>query len=310
MNPVFLVGAERSGTTLLRLMLDAHPQISWLKEFEYSVDRISAPGCWPDIGDYIEYLSTNRIFQSTGFVVNEKLDYPEIIKSFLVQKQQRDNKPIIGATCHRHYDILFHIFPKARFIYLLRDPRDVARSNIGMGWAGNVWYGVDQWIEAEKLWKEIKKRIPAQDYIEVKSEELITKPKEVLSDICHFLQVKYDPVMLRYPEYTTYLPPDPTLTEQWRRKLSPSEIELVEYKVGSLMSDRGYDFFSTVRRRPSKTTILLLNIQNKLYKILFRIKRYGVILFLSDFLSRRLRLKGWSNNLKKKMNNIDREYLK
>lgn len=37
-KPIFLVGAERSGTTVLRLMLDHHPQIAWCNEFEYVVD--------------------------------------------------------------------------------------------------------------------------------------------------------------------------------------------------------------------------------------------------------------------------------
>jgi Sulfotransferase family len=39
-KPVFLVGSERSGTTLFRLMLDHHPQIACFFEFEYAVSRM------------------------------------------------------------------------------------------------------------------------------------------------------------------------------------------------------------------------------------------------------------------------------
>lgn len=46
-KPVFLVGAERSGTTVLRLMLDHHPQIAFNNEFEYAVDLVSDEGKWP-----------------------------------------------------------------------------------------------------------------------------------------------------------------------------------------------------------------------------------------------------------------------
>ncbi|MEP0844220.1 MAG: sulfotransferase, partial [Phycisphaerae bacterium] len=60
-DPVFLVGAERSGTTLARLMLDHHPRIAWLNEFEYAVDLIGPQG-WPDVNAYCDYLETNRIF--------------------------------------------------------------------------------------------------------------------------------------------------------------------------------------------------------------------------------------------------------
>jgi hypothetical protein len=57
---------------------------------------------------------------------------------------------------HRHYDRLLRLWPEARFIHLVRDPRDVASSCIGMGWAGNVWTGVTRWIEAERLWDEVR----------------------------------------------------------------------------------------------------------------------------------------------------------
>lgn len=50
-KPVFLVGAERSGKTLLRLMLEHHPDISWLNEFEYSVDLVSDQGEYPSLSE-------------------------------------------------------------------------------------------------------------------------------------------------------------------------------------------------------------------------------------------------------------------
>ena len=42
--PLFLVGSERSGSTLLRLMLDHHPEIAFAREFDFVVDRVSATG--------------------------------------------------------------------------------------------------------------------------------------------------------------------------------------------------------------------------------------------------------------------------
>ena len=82
MNPYFLIGAERSGTTLLRLMLDGHPLISWTHEFEYAVDQVISPNSWPDMSSYIDWLATDRIFLSTGFCIDRSLDYPSLIKSF------------------------------------------------------------------------------------------------------------------------------------------------------------------------------------------------------------------------------------
>ena len=56
-NPTFLVGAERSGTTLLRLMLDHHPQVAFLHEFEFAVDCVGDDGTCPALPDYYRYLA-------------------------------------------------------------------------------------------------------------------------------------------------------------------------------------------------------------------------------------------------------------
>ena len=310
MDPVFLIGAERSGTTLLRLMLNEHPQISWLNEFEYAVDQISCQNGWPDVNDYLKWLATHRIFKDTGFQLDSSLSYPELVESFLSQNQNRDDKKIIGATCHRHYDKLLRLFPQARFVYLLRDPRDVARSNVGMGWAGNVWSGVDRWIEAEKLWKRVKRELAKDVYIEIKFEDVIASPEDILAQICMFIKLNYDDRMMTYTEHTSYSKPDPSLTNQWQRKLSVSEIGLVEYKTEELMLDRGYRLASKNVTSPSLLKQLFLGFQNKYYTISFRIKRFGVLLFGSDFLARKLRLKTWESNLKLKMNAIERKHLK
>ena len=310
MKPFFLIGAERSGTTLLRLMLDGHPQLSWLNEFEYAVDRIDSASSWPDLAGYLDWLTVHRIFQATGFSIDESLDYPLLIESFLEQKQRRDQKPVVGATCHRYYDRLRRLFPQAKFIYLLRDPRDVARSNIGMGWAGNVWYGIERWIEAEKLWQQVKAGLEADDAFELRYEELIAAPEQILTALCKFMGLEYDQRMLEYPERTTYSKPDPTLTEQWRRKLLLRELELVEYRAGKWMAARGYELASGSPSEPTSQDLAFLSMQNKFYKIRFRVDRFGWPLLISDFLARKLKLHNLEKRLRIKMNAIEEKYLK
>src|SRR4030095_2960604 len=91
--------------------------------------------------------------------VDRSLDYPGLMKSFVSQYGRRSRKPIHGATCHKHFDRLLRIWPRARFVHLMRDGRDVARSCIGMGWSGNVWCGAQRWIDAEELWAGLAERI-------------------------------------------------------------------------------------------------------------------------------------------------------
>jgi hypothetical protein len=208
-QPIFLVGAERSGTTICRLMLDHHPSITWCNEFEYSVDMMPPETGWPNLEDYYDWLSTHRIFQATGFKIDPSLSYLELVNSFLTQRLETRNKPIVGATVHRHFDRLLRIWPDAKFLHIVRDPRDVAYSCIGMGWAGNVWYGVEKWIDAEQVWEDFSRHLPDEHKLEFTYTDLITRNQETLTRLCNFIGVDFDEKMLTYPDYTDYSLPDP-----------------------------------------------------------------------------------------------------
>src|SRR5262249_14024147 len=65
--PVFLVGAERSGTTLLRLMLDQHPELAFQFEFELAVDHLPDARDWPPVAEYLARLRSDRIFLLSGY---------------------------------------------------------------------------------------------------------------------------------------------------------------------------------------------------------------------------------------------------
>lgn len=311
-SPLFLVGAERSGTTMLRLMLNAHPQIAWCSEFEYAVDNVQEPGKWPDLKLYRSLLETNRIFLSHNFSVDPHLDYPQLVNSFLLQRKTITGKPLIGATVHRHYDRLLWIWPSARFIHLVRDPRDVAQSCIGMGWAGNVWRGVDRWVEAETLWRELRVRISPDSYLDVQFEDLVSKPEETLSQVCTFIGVVYDGAMLTYSETTTYDKPDPKLVFKWRKKMSERDIRLVESKIQNLITqpENCYEISDFPPLKLSEVEKKILNLQNWWVCKSFRIRRLGFKLFLMDFLSRKLGHDQWQRNIKLKINEVEKGYLK
>lgn len=308
-QPIFLVGAERSGTTLLRLMLDHHPHISFYSEFEYAVDLIK-DGNYPNLNQYYEFLETDRIFQTSGFTIDNKLNYPQLVDSFLRQKRQRDGKTIIGATVHRHFDRLLAIWPNARFIHILRDARDVARSCIGMNWAGNVWTGVERWLEAEQLWVQLQQQLTSQQYIQVRYESLITEPVANLTTLCEFMGKSYDGAMLSYPETTTYSLPKASLLAQWRNKLSEREIQLIEARVGDMLEERGYELSGLPSLKISPIEQQKLRMHNRWSVVQRRIRTYGLPLVLSSYFSRRLGIKLWEKQAQLRFNAIDMNSLR
>lgn len=308
--PIFLVGSERSGTTLIRLMLDGHPQISFLCEFEYSILSMSDDGKHPNLGEYVERLREDRIFKAAKFSIDESLDFPSLLNSFLVQKRDRDGKPIVGATVHYHFDRLLKIWPDARFIHLLRDGRDVARSVIEMGWAGNMYTGVEPWIEAENLWTELSKTLPEGRRIDVRYEELVSEPVETLTRVCNWVGVPYDPAMLSYSERSTYGPPSAKLIGQWKRKLTPEEVALAECRIGDMLQERGYEPSGYPKPVLTPAKKQLLKIQNRLNRARFRRKRYGTFLHMAHFMARVGRVEPVRKWTAKRIEAIDVAYIK
>ncbi|MEL7034520.1 MAG: sulfotransferase [Cyanobacteria bacterium J06592_8] len=309
-KPAFLVGAERSGTTVLRLMLKSHPKVTWCNEFEYAVDLLSDQGQAPDLNQYYEWLDIHRIFRATGFEIDRSLTYPELMNSFLVQKRDVEAKPIIGATVHRHFDRVLHIWPDARFIHIIRDPRDVARSCIGMGWSGNVWFGVERWHEAEQLWNKVKQIVPEERQCELIYEELIAEPVLTLTKVCEFLDIPYTQEMFNYTQNSNYEYPDPKYIYQWKRKLSEQEIQLVEKKVGKLLVERGYELS---KLPPIQVTPMMekkLKLQNWSGRVQDRVKRFGLPLVMEDFMARKFGSKQWQKKVQLEINEIIQKRLK
>jgi len=289
-DPVFLVAAERSGTTMLRLMLDNHPEIAFFSEFEFAVEQMSGAGDFPEVDSYREWLKTNRLYLSSSFRADPSLGYRDLVRSFLEQKQNRDRKPYVGATVHRNFDRLVYIWPNARYIHLLRDPRDVANSTIPMGWAGNVWMGAGRWLKAEATWSRLRERLPRDRWIELQYESLVREPEGRLKEVCEFLGVPYNPQMLEYPSTTSYAAPDPRLANRWEQALSEREVGLVEQRVGNLLVECGYAPSGVPPVVVSPLMESRLRRQDWLARVRFRIKSYGLLLFVAEFASRRLGL--------------------
>lgn len=284
--PIFLVGSERSGTTLLRLMLDQHPQVTWCKEFEFVVDPVRG-GQWPSIQQFAEYLETSRIFKDTGFTLRTDLDYQHACQAFLDQRRAMHDKPYVGATVHRHYETILKIWPDARFIYLKRDGRDVARSCIGMGWDGNMWHASKRWADSVHTWNALRDKLDPACYIETSYEQLITDARGELTRLFDFIGPGFDEAVWNYHEGTTYSEPDPALIAQWKRKLSPYELGLVEARIAPLLKMQGYELSGHPPVKITPIVKLRLKLQDRWTRMMYRWRNYGVLLSVGESITKR-----------------------
>ncbi|MDZ7627638.1 MAG: sulfotransferase [Parvularculaceae bacterium] len=240
----------------------------------------------PDIERYLHDISFNRVVKKIGFKTRPELGYAGMIQDMVYQL--RDPARKLSINIHRNFSRIPEFFPGACYVHLVRDPRDVARSAVGMGWAGNVYHGVDHWTQSERDFEKLAAMVPAGRILRLKNEDLIADPVRELTRLCTFLGVAYDPAMLTYPATTTYAAPDPALSFQWRKALTAREIGLVETKIGPMLAARGYQPSGQPPQRPGPWGRIALRTSDRWNRWRLMAQRQGVLLMVVDMVARRL----------------------
>jgi hypothetical protein len=314
--PVFVYGALRSGTTVFRLMLDSHGEIGNPGERDFLFDFITPDQTHPTGWRYdLDKLQIDRIFQNSGLKIiqgpnGQDLDGLDLLAAFLDQlKTQCGGREVFTLNIHRHIDKILAILPEARVIHMLRDPRDVARSSIGMGWASHIYYGVNHWIGTETDWDRGTTSLPEEQVLTLTYEGLFRDIETELRRVCDFLGVAWSPRMLDYHENSTYSPPDPSLVEQWRRKCTREDLAIMEGRAEALMLSRGYALSGPVRV-PGVTERAALWFGQKSGGWRHGITRYGFPMLLGEKVTRRLGLSSLHKRLRNRMNVIDQALVK
>jgi hypothetical protein len=212
-----VVGAPRSGTTLLRLMLDAHPQLAIPPETGFlalgadlagSGDELrerflraivayppEAPN-WSDFGLAAEEFE-RRLRQLRPFTAAEgfRLFYRMYAERF-GKPRWGDKTPTYGC----HLGPLQTLLPEARFLHVIRDGRDVAVS------LRDCWFSPGRDIRVQACyWRSLVQATRQQarlcrHYLEVRYEDLVRGPEPVLRSACAFLELPFDAAMLSYHE--------------------------------------------------------------------------------------------------------------
>lgn len=311
-SPVFVASALRSGSTLLALMLDRHPAFRNPGEFDFlfdpigdegdaaSAERISAE--W-----HVRWLRTNRIFHGMGRAFPEAPTLAQRVRGY-IETLREEGGHVLTLNLHRNFCAAHAFYPRARFIHLVRDPRDCARSAMLMGWGGNVHHALDPWLEAEQSWAKLRPRLQPSQVLELHYEALVRQPEVELARLCAFLGEPYVPAMVDL-HGTTYEAPSAAYAEQWRRKLSPREWRWVELRAQPWMAALGYAPSGADLTPLRLHERVALRLSNRWGLFRFRSRRYGTR-WLSEALWRRLGAEQRADALRLEMNRIDEAHLR
>ena len=217
----FIVGVPRSGTTLLRLMLDAHPDLAIPPETHF-LPRLIKMSQERDAGaaDILEVITNHPRWPDFGLDPQalrarieriEPFDVGDAVRAFYRLYAERQGKPRWGDKSPNYVMRMRRInrvLPEARFIHLIRDGRDVVLSLTERTWGpGEVAEAAERWAQdIRKARRQLRrplnpiwwKRIPK--CIEVRYEDLVTDPEPHLRRVCEFIELPWDDDMLAFHE--------------------------------------------------------------------------------------------------------------
>jgi hypothetical protein len=215
----FIVGAPRSGTTLLRFMLDAHPELAipaetgfllacaqlpqdqGISEQELIQTMLYYPPDAPAWNDYqipaAEFRAKIGQIRPLTAAAGVRAFY-ELYAARFGKRRWGDKTPLYCL----HLPTIEKLLPEAHFLHLIRDGRDAALS------LRHLWFSPGNDIPTlAAYWRHAVASARGHGalcphYLEVRYEELVSRTEEVLRLVCDFLQLSFDPAMLHYFERT------------------------------------------------------------------------------------------------------------
>jgi protein-tyrosine sulfotransferase len=259
-EPIVIGGCGRSGTTLLRIMLDSHGHICCGPE-----SRLFLPDCIS-----VERLSNlfeipvetvEGIYQSVG-------SRAEFIARFFAIYCEATGKGRWAEKTPRNVtqlDFIWAAFPGARFVHMIRDGRDVVCSLrthprhrlvdgtlTKLDTRNPIEVCVERWLADVGAARQ-HRRDPR--YLEVRYEDLVLATRRTLEAVLAFVGEPWDENVLHYSEVAglpsrnvSKFPQNPEAVTpvstdalgRWKRDLSEEEVAFFKQRAGHLLIELGY----------------------------------------------------------------------
>jgi hypothetical protein len=268
---LFLSGNQRSGKTLVQLMLSSHPEVSIspgsqiVQKLFYTFPRhrLLLP---PELDQIRRLLAKDRKL-SAWRVDHDALEqrvaaYHDVTSREVLldlmrffRDQTKPSASMIGNKkgfyC-KGADIVREVLPEAKFVFMMRDGRGAVASMLDNQPEHDPVSASLMWRLKSQRIRTFARRYPASCFV-VRYEELVTNPEAMCRRLCHFLGLAFSRAMLLdYRDndavrHTTDLSHPATYREittafidRWRDRFDRPQLELVESLIGAELEAQGY----------------------------------------------------------------------
>jgi hypothetical protein len=266
--PLLILGVRRSGTTLLRVMLDRHSQLAVPDESYFvpqladrHLRRIDADDFVDDLRRLNTLAEWNVPLDKVRARLHDGISTGAAIGTVYAVYAEERGKPRWGDKTPMYMQnlrLLERLFPDARFVHLIRDGRDAALSFLAMprGIVTETWMHprtaaefACQWRTEVAAARRVGRRARGR-YLEVRYEDLVGDVEAVLRRICSFAGLEYEAAMADYagnvdvstkPHQQRLKQPPTKGVREWRAQMPASEVDAFEDVAGDLLRELGYE---------------------------------------------------------------------
>jgi len=271
--PLIVLGVRRSGTTLLRVMLDRNRSLA-VPDESYFVPQLARrhrgsvdPAAFLDdlrrLPTLVEWgLSVDAVAPRLRPGMTTGAAIAAVFEAYAAERGKErwgDKTPLYM----QYLPLLERTFPGARFVHLVRDGRDAALSflSVPRGIMTEGWGHPKDAAGFARLWRtEIEsaralgRRVGPDRYLELRYEDLVRDPAAELARVCTFAGLQFEADMLDYvgrsdsarkPHQQRLNQPPTTGVRDWRTELDPAGAAAFEDAAGDVLRALGYETWSS-----------------------------------------------------------------
>jgi hypothetical protein len=282
-RPILVLGCPRSGTTLLRLMLNAHPRLAIPPETRFVLPVYFGRRRFGDLREaenrrkLAEFLTGKPALRfadhdtdpaaTTAAIIDAPGTVGSALAAVFAQYAARFDKPRWGdklPTYIEHVRPLLQMFPDAHLIHVIRDGRDCVGSLKRQEWSKrSTPDAIGVWNRAVDYGNKARAWVPASQWHEIRYEELVADPEVKLQELCRFLDEDFVDDMLEPAKVGASAMPSRksfhgllagAVTTQsvggWQKHLEPWEANLMHYVSGRRLRALGYEVPKATRPAP------------------------------------------------------------